>query len=100
MRRGQCTPRCAGFGVFRHLVAWTFAIAILILWIASAVAAPITLRVVEISPVYAAEGRPSFFVKVDGNHKRWRTTTDRFVENRCAATGSKASINLTKVATI
>jgi hypothetical protein len=38
MRRGQCTPRCAGFGIFRHLVAWTFAIAVLILWIASAVA--------------------------------------------------------------
>jgi len=57
-------------GFFRHLIGWMFALAILVLWIASAVADPITLRVVAASPVYTAEGRPSFFIKVDDDGRR------------------------------
>jgi hypothetical protein len=50
---------------FRHFVAWTFALAILVLWVASALAASITLRVVPASPGYTPEGRPSNTVKIN-----------------------------------
>jgi hypothetical protein len=55
---------------FRQLVGWMFAFAILVLWIPSAGAESITLRVVAATPLFTAEGRPSFYIELDDDAKR------------------------------
>jgi hypothetical protein len=51
-------------------VGWIFALAILFLWISSALADPLTLRVVAASPGYSIEGRPSITVTLDDDGRQ------------------------------
>jgi hypothetical protein len=48
-----------------RLIGWMFAVAILALWVASAVADPVTLRMVAAAPGYTVEGRPSITITLD-----------------------------------
>ena len=57
-------------GAFRDRVGWILALAILVLWISSAVADPLTLRVVAASPGYTVEGRPSITVTLDDDGRQ------------------------------
>jgi hypothetical protein len=56
--------------VFRHLTRWMFAFTILVLWIESAVAESITVRVVSASPAKPVDGHSSIYVEVDHDSQR------------------------------
>jgi SecDF, P1 head subdomain len=60
-RRQAGMDECSG--VFCHVAGQIFALAILVLWSTSALAAPLTLRVVEASPRFTPE--PSIVVRFD-----------------------------------
>ena len=62
--------KARGIEVFRHLTGWMLAFAILVLWIASAVAESITVRVVSASPAKPVDGHSSIYVEVDHDSQR------------------------------
>ena len=65
----------------KPLMGWMFATAILVLWVTSALADPLTLRVVEASPAHTLH--PSIFVRFDdeGRKALARFTTEHVGED-------------------
>jgi hypothetical protein len=62
--------RVRSFEVFRHITGWMFAFTILVLWIESAVAESITVRVVSASPAKPVDGHSSIYVTLDSDSQR------------------------------
>ena len=60
-----------------------FALAVLVLWVAAALADPLTLRVVEASPGYTTERRPSITIRLDdeGRHTLAQFTIEHVGED-------------------
>ena len=70
MQQRQYTQRRADAGAFRHLVAWTSALAIIVLWIAASAAEPITLRVAATSVGKPVDGHPTIYIELERDSQR------------------------------